>query len=84
VEALGLTPGRREQIRGIEEEALFRQIRDLRSGRAPEDAGKAAAARILAVLAPEQARRWGKMAGEPIRGPLSVFPMPFRPARDPR
>ena len=79
VEALGLTPAQRERIRAIEDEALFGQIREMQSGRPLEDAGKPAMERILAVLTAEQARRWNELAGEPIRGPLSAFPMPFRP-----
>jgi hypothetical protein len=84
VEALRLTPGQRERIRGIEEEARFAQIRDLQSGRAADDAGKSAIERILAVLGSEQTQRWKDMTGEPIRGPLVAFPAPFRPQRDPR
>ena len=84
VEALGLTPGQRERIRAIEDEILFAQMRETRSGKAPEDASKLAMARILAVLAEDQARRWKEMAGEPILGPLSPFPAPFRPQRDPK
>ncbi len=84
VEALGLTPEQREQIRAIAEEFVFGQVRELQSGRLPEDSGKPAVDRILALLAPEQTRRWRELAGEPIRGPLSAFPMPFRPQRDPR
>ena len=84
VEALGLTPGQRERIRAIEDEILFAQMRETRSGKAPEDAGTPAIERILAVLAEDQARRWKEMAGEPILGPLSPFPAPFRPQRDPK
>ena len=84
VEALGLTPGQRERIRAIEEELLFGQMREMQSGKAPEGAGKPAMERILAVLAADQARRWKEMAGEPILGPLSPFPAPFRPQRDPK
>ena len=40
--------------------------------------------RILAVLTPEQSRRWSEMAGEPIRGPLSTFPAAVRLAARPR
>jgi hypothetical protein len=57
-------------------------MRETQSGKTPEDAGTPAMERILAVLATDQARRWKEMAGEPIRGALSVFPMPFRPQRD--
>src|SRR5262249_41395285 len=81
-EALGLTPEQRERIRGMEEEILFGQMREMQSGRVPEGSGQPAVDRILAVLTPEQARHWKEMAGEPIRGPLSAFPLPFRPHRD--
>jgi eukaryotic-like serine/threonine-protein kinase len=84
VEALGLTPGQRERIRAIEEEFLLRQTREMQSGKAPDDAGKPAMERIVAVLAADQARRWKEMTGEPIVGPLSPFPAPFRPQRDSR
>jgi serine/threonine protein kinase len=84
VEALGLTPGQRERIRAIEDSALFGQIREMRSGKPVDDAGKPAMGRILALLTAEQARRWNELAGDPIRGPLSAFPMPFRPQRDQR
>ena len=84
VEALGLTPGQRERIRAIEEETLFGQMREMQSGKPLEDAGKPAMGRILAVLTAEQARRWNELAGDPIRGPLIAFPIPFRPQRDPR
>jgi hypothetical protein len=83
VEALALSPGQRERIRAIEEEFLVGRVRELQSGTAHEDSGKPAVDRILALLTPEQARRWTEMAGEPIRGPLSAFPMPFRPKRAP-
>ena len=84
VEALGLTTGQREQIRAIEDEALFGQIREMQSGRPLERAGKPAMGKILAVLSPEQIGRWNELAGDPIRGPLSAFPTPFRPQREPR
>jgi eukaryotic-like serine/threonine-protein kinase len=84
VEALGLTPKQRERIRAIEEESLFSQMREMRSGKAPEESGKPAMERIVAVLSEEQSRRWKEMAGEPIRGALNAFPTPFRPQRDPR
>ena len=41
VEALGLTPGQRERIRAIEEEILFGQMREMQSGKAPEDGRQA-------------------------------------------
>lgn len=84
VEALGLTPAQRERIRTIEDEAFFGQIREVQSGRPLEDAGRPATGRILAVLTEEQARRWNGLVGDPIRGPLSAFPAPFRPLHEPR
>jgi eukaryotic-like serine/threonine-protein kinase len=84
VEALGLTPGQRERIRAIEDQALFGQFREMQSGKALEGAGKPAMGRILAVLTAEQARRWNELAGDPIRGPLSAFPTPFRLQRKPK
>jgi serine/threonine protein kinase len=84
VEALGLTLGQRERIHAIEDEALFGQIREMQSGKPPEGAGKPAMGRILVVLTAEQARRWNELAGDPIRGPLSAFPIPFRPQRKPK
>jgi hypothetical protein len=56
----------------------------MQSGKPLEDAGKPATARILAVLTAEQVRRWNELAGDPIRGPLGAFPIPFRPQSDPR
>jgi eukaryotic-like serine/threonine-protein kinase len=84
VEALRLTTGQRERILAIEEEIFYGQIREIQSGKPPEDAGRPAIERILAGLSSEQVRRWKELTGEPIRGPLSVFPMPFRPQRDSR
>jgi hypothetical protein len=84
VEALDLTPAQREQIRTIEGEARFGQFREMQLGKTLEDASRPAMRRILTVLSKEQARRWNELAGEPIRGPLSAFPIPFRPQRDSR
>jgi serine/threonine protein kinase len=82
VEALELTPAQREKIGAIEDEVFFRQMRDTRSGKAPDDNGKAIMKRVLAELTPDQARRWRELAGEPVQGPLSVFPLPIRSSRD--
>ena len=84
VEALGLTSGQREQIRAIEDELLFAQMREMRQGRPTEDASKPAVQRILAVLTADQRRRWKELAGEPIVGPLSPFPAPFKSQREPK
>ena len=84
VEALGLTPGQRERIRTIEEEILFSQMREMQLGQDRRGDRQAGDGTIVAVLTADQARRWKEMAGEPIRGPLTAFPTPFRPQRDPR
>ncbi len=78
VEALGLTLEQREQIRAIEEATFFGRIREMKSGKPLDDASKPAMERILTA---EQARRWNELTGDPIRGPLSAFPIPFRPQR---
>jgi hypothetical protein len=83
-EALQLTSDQRERIKGIQEEAVWRQIRELRTGKTSDAGGTSPAHRVLSLLTKEQARRWAELAGEPIRGPLSVFPIPFRPTRDAR
>jgi serine/threonine protein kinase len=84
VEALKLSHEQRERIRAIAEEILFSQMREIRSGRVADDAGRPAIDRIVAMLTADQARRWQEMVGEPIQGPLSAFPMPLRPQRDAR
>ena len=38
---------------------------------------------ILGVLTQEQLGRWRELAGEPIRGTLRAFPLPFGSSRDP-
>jgi hypothetical protein len=90
IDALRLTPAQREQIRAIEEEFRFSQMRELGSGPLSGEATKPRAMRaiqgmdgILRVLTGEQLRRWREMAGEPIRGTLRAFPMPFSAPRDP-
>ena len=84
VESLGLTSDQRVRIRAIEFEAHFGQVRDTPSGKTVEDVVKSAMGRVLAVLTPDQARRWSALAGEPIRGALNAFPSPFRSQREPR
>jgi eukaryotic-like serine/threonine-protein kinase len=92
VESLGLSSRQREQIRAIEEEVLIDQMREMRAGGMLGDAGKKprepegprAMERALAALTAEQSRRWSELVGEPINGPLSPFPIPFSPQRDPK
>ena len=82
VEALGLSPEQRERIRAIEDRTLFAQMREMQSGKPFEDHGKSAMGHLLAELTDEQVHRWNELAGDPIRGPLSAFPSPFRRQRD--
>jgi hypothetical protein len=92
VEDLGLSPRQRDQIRGIEEEVLIGQVREMRAegtladaaNKPPEPEGLRAMERALAMLTAAQSRRWSEMVGEPIHGQLSAFPMPFRLQRDPK
>jgi serine/threonine protein kinase len=84
VEALGLMPQQRERIRAIEEETLFRQMREIPSNDSPSEPDKPPMKRILAELTSEQTGRWRQLAGEPVKGHLSVFCAPFRPQRDPK
>src|SRR5580700_513349 len=66
VQGLGLSARQREQIRAIEEEALIGQMREIRAGAMPGDAGNKSREqegpktmdRALAVLTVEQSRRW--------------------------
>ena len=89
IDILRLTPLQRERIRAIEEEALFSQMREIRSGAAAGDSGKLRGSRglaamdgILGVLTSEQSGRWRELVGEPIRGTLRAFPAPFGSSRD--
>jgi serine/threonine protein kinase len=89
IDALRLTPAQREQIRAIEEEVRFSQMREMRSGTPAAEADKPRVPKglqaldaILGVLSAEQLRRWQEMAGEPIRGTLRAFPIPFGAPRD--
>jgi serine/threonine protein kinase len=77
VAALSLTAEQREQIRALEEEALFGWMRP------PAPGGKSPGERALEVLTREQARLWRGMTGVPVRGLVSPFavPMPFGPPR---
>lgn len=59
-------------------------MREMQAGKTAEGERKPAMERILNILDQDQARLWKQMTGEPILGPLSPFPAPFRPQRDPR
>lgn len=75
--ALGLTPEQRERVRVIEDDTTFGWMRGL--GRGPASQGitpepqRSVNDRLLAVLTPEQARKWRELTGEPVRGTLIPF-----------
>jgi hypothetical protein len=88
--ALKLTAEQRERIQGIEEETFFGGLR-MRPGTPPEEIRKhheqrmrEAGERILAVLTPEQTRRWREMTGEPFKGPVRFLPFGPPPGPPPR
>ena len=89
VAQLRLTPGQRDGIRAIEEEAFFARMRTMGPGGPPPsgaDAGpkeRSPNERILGLLTQEQARRWEEMSGAPFQGVLAPFPMPFGPPPPP-
>jgi serine/threonine protein kinase len=85
VAELKLTPAQREQIRTIEEAALFAWMRNTRRGQAaekrkpdPKSRCKSANEQILEVLSEEQRRRWRRMSGPPVKGTLAPFGAPAR------
>ncbi len=81
VAELQLTAQQREQIRTIQDEALFSWMRGPRpttSGSASRPAfgkEKSANERIVAVLTEEQLRRWRAMTGEAPKVPITPFPL---------
>jgi hypothetical protein len=89
IAALRLSPEQRERIRSIEAEELFARVRV--GGRAfqsaDDDATRSAGTTlatdgVMKVLTREQAHHWRKLLGPPLKGSLSVFPLPFNPQRD--
>ncbi len=76
VSELNLTPEQREQIRTIEEEAIFGWMRGPRPGKAAGVQEKTTNDRLLAVLTDEQVRRWKALAGEPAKVPIAPFGPP--------
>ena len=68
-----LTPEQREQIRMIEEEAIFGWMRGPQSGKPPGTQEKRTNERILAVLTEEQVRHWKAIAGEPVKFAIAPF-----------
>jgi serine/threonine protein kinase len=65
---LKLTAEQREQIRVIEEEAIF--------GKGPGNRERSANERIVAVLSEEQVQRWKAMTGEPMKAAIRPFSPP--------
>jgi hypothetical protein len=76
VAELKLTARQREQIRAIEDEALFTWMR---TGWRGQPKGRPVHERIREMLTREQARRWRKMTGELVKGSLAPFPPPGNP-----
>jgi serine/threonine protein kinase len=68
--ALQLTAEQREQVRTIEEEALFGWMKGPRSKDRPMSE------RLLAMLTEEQTRRWKELRGAPVKGTLTPFGPP--------
>ena len=90
VDILRLTPAQRERIRAIEEEALFSQMREMRSRATPLDAGKprgpkglSAMDGILGVLTSEQLAALERVGRRADPGYAAPFPVPFGSSRDP-
>ena len=80
VAELKLTADQREQIRTIEEEALFGWMRGPRTNTTPGAQEKSANQRILAVLAEDQVRRW--KATDRRAGEVSARPVRFAEGQD--
>jgi len=72
---LKLTPEQREQIRMIQEEAIFGWMKGPRQGK-PAAQEKTTNDRLLAVLTEEQVRRWKARTGEPTKFPIAPFGTP--------
>src|SRR5579883_443763 len=74
---LGLTPKQRERVRVIEDDTTFGWMRGLGGGPASPGTGaelqRSTNDRLLAVLTPEQARKWRELTGELVRGTLIPF-----------
>jgi len=84
VSELKLTANQREQIRTIEEEAIFGWMRGPRPGMDPGAQEKPANERVLAVLSEEQIQRWRAVAGKPLTFAITPFPPPPGPFAGPR
>jgi hypothetical protein len=76
VAELKLTAEQREQIRTIEEGALFGWMRGPRPNTTPGAREKSANERLVAVLREDQVRRWKALTGEPAKFPIAPFGSP--------
>ena len=74
VSELNLTPEQRDQIRFIQEEAIFGWMKG-RPGKA-NGHEKTTNERLLAVLTEDQVRLWKAMTGEPAKFPIAPFGAP--------
>jgi hypothetical protein len=81
VAELKLTAEQRDQIRTIQDEALFSWMRGSRQAASSGDSrpsfgkDKPANERIVAVLTEEQCRRWRAIIGESLKIPVTHFPL---------
>jgi hypothetical protein len=76
VAQLQLTVEQPEQIRTIEEEAIFGWLRGPRPGKPPGGQDEPANERLLAMLTEEQVHRWIPMTGESAKFPIARFGSP--------
>jgi hypothetical protein len=76
VSELNLTPLQRQQIRTIQEEAIFGWLKGPRPGKPAGAPEKSTNERLLAVLTEEQVRRWRSLTGEPVRFAIVPFGVP--------
>jgi hypothetical protein len=76
VAELQLTAEQREQIRTIEEEAIFGWMRGPQPAKPPGGQDKPANERLLAILTQEQVRCWKALTGETVKFPIAPFGSP--------
>jgi serine/threonine protein kinase len=82
VSALNLSVEQRDQIRTIEDEALFGWMRGPRPNTTPGTQEKSVNERLVAVLTQDQVRRWKALTGAPVKFPIAPFGSPV-PGRSP-
>jgi eukaryotic-like serine/threonine-protein kinase len=78
VAELQLSLEQREQIRTIEEEAIFSWMRGPRPGKPPGGQDKPAIERLRAILTEEQVDRWNALTGEAAKFPIAPFGSPSK------